>query len=438
LNARVRLLRQRDVALTFTSTALSSMGDYLALLALTIKVHDLTGSGWAVGALLLSGLVPLVILSPVAGLLVDRVETVRVLVVTAVAQAGIATALAFAGGLPMILVLSFLLGAGFAITQPALFAMVPRVAGEDRITEANALLEVARWGGATLGPLVGGGLAAGLGTRTALLADAASFVLVAGASLALRARRPPQPPEPGVSARGEARAGMVLLAGDRLLLLVVSVLTGVVLFAAIDNVAEVFFAKDDLGAGDAGYGGMIGAWTLGMVLGSTLIGRRVPAPLLAPALLLASVAVGAAVTLTAAFPAIALAIAMYLCGGLANGVVNVSVRSLIHHRVPDRLRGRAFSAFFGVASTAQILAMGLGGGLVALFEGRGSLLVAGVGSATVGLLGLAFYSRLPAAHRAVKAAADEAVVEIPEAPVGPVLVPEPIDAQADTPAGPDR
>src|SRR5918999_3454123 len=158
------LLRRRDFLLVFASFALSSFGDYLALLALTIRVPDSTGSGWAVSALLLTGLLPLVAFAPLAGLLVDRSETVRVLAVAALAQAVVAVGLAAGDALVPTLVLSFLLGIGFAVTQPALFALVPKVAGEDQITQANAYLEVARWGGATIGPFAAGTLTAAIGS----------------------------------------------------------------------------------------------------------------------------------------------------------------------------------------------------------------------------------------------------------------------------------
>jgi MFS family permease len=396
----VRLLRQRDFLLLFVSYGLSSLGDYLALLALTIRVHDLTSSGWAVAGLLLTGLVPLVVFAPLAGLMVDRFETVRLLAVTGLLQAGVAAGLAFAGTLPLIYSLSFLLGTGFAVTQPGLFALVPKVAGEEHVTAANANMEVARWGGATLGPLVGGAIAAGFGTRAALLADAASFAIVAAATMALRVRRPAEI-QAGERQPREARQGVALIARDRLLRLVAGVLAAVVLFAAMDNVAEVFFAKDVLDAGDAGYGGLVGAWTLGMVLGSTLIARRIQANRLASTLLLAAVTGGSAVVLAAAIPTLPLALAAFMVGGVSNGVVNVSMRSLIHHRVPDRLRGRVFAAFYGLLTSAQITAMGLGGGLVALAGGRGSLLVAGAGGALAGLGGVVLYATLPAKDRSL-------------------------------------
>jgi MFS family permease len=390
------LLRVRDFRLIFLSTALSSFGDYVALVALTIRVHDLTGSGLAVSALLVSGLLPLVVFAPLAGLLVDRVETTRLLWVTALAQAAIAAALAFTEALPLVLLLSFLLGTGFALVQPALFAAVPRAVGEDRTTPANATLEVARWGGASLGPLAGGALAATAGTKLALIADAATFLIVAAAMASLRLRRRPgrdEAEETGAD-RG-MREGISYVARHRLLRLTFVVLGASVLFAAIDNVAEVFFAKNVLGAGDLGYGALIAAWTLGMVVVSLRVARRIPPERLALSVMLGAAAVGAAVSVAAGFPMIVLALLMFFVGGGANALENVAMRSLIHRLTPDRLRGRVFSAYYGMVHAAHISALGLGGLLVNWIGARYSLLVAGLGGLAVGGLGLVALARVP-------------------------------------------
>jgi MFS family permease len=408
------LLRRRDFLLVFASFALSSFGDYLALLALTIRVHDSTGSGWAVSALLLTGLLPLVAFAPLAGLLVDRMETVRVLAVAALAQAVVAVGLAASDALVPTLVLSFLLGIGFAVTHPALFALVPKVAGEQNTTQANGFIEVARWGGATLGPLAAGTLTAAIGSRGTLLIDAGTFLVVAAAAVALRARRPPVPAEEaelGGPKPREAREGFSFLLRDHLLGMVVLVTAAMVLFAAIDNVAEVFFAKDVLGAGDTGYGVLVGSWTLGMVVSATIIARRVPALRLALSVLVAAVVGGSAIAFAAALPSVPLAVSMWFIGGGANGMENVGLRSLIHHRVPERIQGRVFAAYYAVINGASIGATVLGGALVAVAGARGSLLTAGIGGLTAGLIGLLWYVRLRSREPAV-------IVSGPSGPAG--------------------
>jgi MFS family permease len=387
----------RDFRLIYAGHTLSSLGDYVALVALTILVADLTESGLAVSGLLIAGMLPLVVFAPWTGALVDRVEGVRLLVVTALAQTGVATALAFTSNYPLILGLFFLLGTGFAVSQTALFALVPRAVGEDRTTPANAALEVARWSGSAVGPLVAGGLAATAGIRIALLADAGTFLLMAVAMAALRVRH--RAGEAEEEARPRAREGFVFALRSPVLRVVFVVLATSVLFAAIDNVAEVFFAKDVLDAGNLGYGGLVAAWIVGMVAAVSTVGRRLPPERLAIAVLLGATVVGVAVGIAAGFPMIWLALTMFFVGGAANGVENVATRSLIHRRVPDRLRGRVFAAYYGMIHAAQIGALGLGGLLVGWVGARGSLLVAGIGGIGVGLVGTLLYLRVRAAER---------------------------------------
>jgi MFS family permease len=126
------------------------------------------------------------------------------------------------------------------------------------------------------------------------------------------------------------------------------------------------------------------------------VARRIPPGRLSLAVMLGSATVGAAVSVTAAFPAIALALVMFMVGGGANAAENVAMRSLIHHRTPDRLRGRVFSAYYGMVHAAHISALGLGGLLVNAVGARYSLLVAGLGGLAIGLVGLLQLTRLPA------------------------------------------
>ena len=199
------LLARRDFLLIFLALGLSSLGDYAALTTLMLRMED-TGSGWLVALLLLTNLVPAVLLSPFAGLLVDRVETVRVLVGTALFQAVVALGLALVTDPGPTLALSFLLGAGVATTQPALFALLPRAVGEERTTEANAFLEAARWGGAAVGPVLAAVMRSTLGGRAALIANAGTFMLVAILIPLLRVRRMPAArPDRASRRRGQAR-----------------------------------------------------------------------------------------------------------------------------------------------------------------------------------------------------------------------------------------
>jgi Na+/melibiose symporter-like transporter len=378
----------RDLRLLAGAVFLSSAGDILATIVLALQVHELTGSGLAVSAVFAATLVPGIVVAPLAGLVADRVEGVRVLAAASVAQACVAVALAFTGDLAAILVLATLLSAGNAFGQPAEFRLVPAVAREGRVTEAIGVLESARYAGFTVGPLFAAGLAA-LGPGAALLVVAASFAAIAAAAGAMGVRQPPCARTEGQPAR--ALDGFRLLMGDGVLRVTIGAAVGALLFISAALTVEIFYLKDVVGAGDTAYALLVCAWMAGMVLGASALARRVPARLIAAAALVALGVQGAAIAVQAAWAILAVAFAGYLLGGVAHGVKNVLLRALIATRVPDAVHGRAFAAYSAARNAAELGAVGAGGVLVGVLGPRAALVLAGSGpviAAVAGLVGL--------------------------------------------------
>ncbi len=179
----------RDLRLLAAATALSATGDMLLVVVLALRVHDLTGSGFAVAAQFGALMVPIVLLAPLAGRLVDRVETRRLLLLVSLAQAAVATGLVFADSLVSILALTALLASGAAVAGPAEAALVPAAVPAHALARANGRIETARYAGFTVGPLLAGVLTAAGGTDLGLAANAASFAVVALAASLLHVRR---------------------------------------------------------------------------------------------------------------------------------------------------------------------------------------------------------------------------------------------------------
>ena len=376
----------RDLRLLAFAVGVSAAGDFIALITLSLKVHDLTGSAFAVSALFGATMLPIVALAPLGGRLADTIESTRVLLAASVAQAVVAGALAFVDPLAGILALTALLTAGAAIAQPAEFALVPAAAGPDRLAAASGRMEAARYAGFTAGPLLAAGLVALGGTQLALLVNAASFAAVALAAAALRTRRPPQAHATGHEDRA---AGMRALLGDRVLRPLVLAAVGALLFISASMTAEVFYVKDVLGAGDAGYAAMFAAWTLGMVLGALALPQRVPPAAMAAVALLALGVQGfgmAAQTVWAVLPA---ALAGYLVGGIGHGLKNALVRTVIAERVANAAHGRAFAAYNAARNAAELGALGAGGAIVGAVGARNALVIAGLGPMIAALIGLA-------------------------------------------------
>ena len=390
---RRREAGRSDARLIVGAVGVSALGDFLLWIPLTLHLQQTTGSGVAVAALMICLWAPVVLLAPAAGLLADRMETRRLLICASLAQAVIAASLALAlDSVAAILALAALLGAGFAVAQPAEFALVPAIAAKRRLAAVNGRVETARYLGMTAGPLIGGGLAAAGGTAVAMLVNAATFACVALAGVLLRTRREPEADATGKHG-SRARDGIVHLFHDRTLGTALAVVFVSLLFMSASIAAEVFFLKEDLGAGNALYGVLFACWTVGMVLGAMAVSRRVPAAAM-PVVALAAVAVqGAGLGLPTAWLAVGFTAAMWFIGGLGHGVKNVLARTLIQERVPARLHGRAFAAYNGLRNGAELVALAAGGALVAALGGRAVLALAGALPVLAALAGLVVYGR---------------------------------------------
>jgi MFS family permease len=276
------------------------------------------------------------------------------------------------------------LGFGVAISQPAEFALVPAAAGKDTDTaRANGLMETVRSLGFTAGPLVGGALGAAHLLWLALALNALSFVIVAAAAVGLRARRRPEPAR-AVDQRVRARDGFAFLIGERDLAITLGGAVAALALFSMSATAEPFFVTRTLGGGNLAYGLLLSSWTVGMAAGSAGLAPRVGKEHLAVAGLIAVVLQGLGIAGGALGTVVWTALIGFSCGGVAHGVKNVLLRTLIHERAPEALRGRAFAAYNGARNGAELGALVLGGIAVAMLGARSALLLAGLGPAAIG------------------------------------------------------
>lgn len=246
-----------DLTILTGACLASSTTSGRALVALALRLSQ-TGSGWGVAGLWLAGMVPAVVLAPITGLLLDRVETVRLLRHLALAGAVLDTGLAAVPGVAWVLVLASLLGLVSATSAPGLLAIAGplRAAPGD---EARSLtrLQAAQWAGAPVGTVLGAVVVGAWGTRAPLLVDAVCLALLAVGLGALRTKRTPAPGLAGESWRRSLGAGLRLLGADPLLRRLILPVALVVAFVNVAVVVEVFLATRVFNAGPLGYGALV-------------------------------------------------------------------------------------------------------------------------------------------------------------------------------------
>lgn len=383
-------VRERDLRVLSGAIGLSALGDGVALVALGLAaknmVSDGMDAGLAVAGLFIALWAPVVVLSGHVGLLVDRLETRSLLLAVSLVQVPIALALAVVDSLAALLALSALLGAAIAVAQAAEFALVPSVAGGRTLQRTNGAVETARSIGFAVGPVCGSLLVAAGGTAAALVVDAVSFLVVALAAVSLGVRRRPERGAEGE--RRRARDGVGFLLEDRVVALLVVAVFVSLLFMSASIPADLVYVEDVLGVEDIGIGVVFSAWTLGMLVGSNVVARRVALGSLAAAALVGVAVQGLGKLLAPFWLLFGFMIAMYFVGGVGHGVKNVASRTLIHARVPAERHGRAFAAWNGIRNAAELGALAVGGVVVGALGARETLWLAGGLSGLAGVAGL--------------------------------------------------
>jgi MFS family permease len=402
----------RDLRIAIFARAVAMLGDQLALIALVLRTVDGHGStAWPVAVLLLAGGLPLVLLAPLVGRLVDRIDSRRLLVTASCAQVCCCLLLADVRAQPAVLTLVAALGAGQAVSSATWQALVPTIVGIDRLPAALGLSQATSTLAAIAAPVLGGVLTDRYGARLPLLLDAAGFAAIAVAAMRVRTRRGSR-----AGLAGDHRGGWAIVRNDELLLPLVLMLTVFILLGGMVNVVEVFLVRRTLGASATWYGVLGGVWGLGVFAGAMLGGRLRRSGGAQPLLVRLTVAssIGLAISLfgMGVAPTVVWLVPPLVIGGVSNGVLNLAIGSLVGIRSAEAARGRVSAMVGGLASAGQVGSLLLGGLLAGVLEPRRIFVLAGLLGALVAVV---LGRRLTAsADRSVSPAAPpDAVVEVP-------------------------
>lgn len=431
-----RALDVRDFRLLWASEAISVVGDQFHYVALSWLVISLTGSGLALGTILISIGVPRAILLVPFGVLADRrpsrglmlvAHLVRGVIVGAIA----ALVLTDAATLPILALLGALFGVADAAYIPAQQAFLPRTLAADRLPSANALLQGTMQLASIAGPPIAGAAIAITSTGAAFAVDAVSFLVAAVVVLLIgRAGAPVAPREeaaPDASAPvahepfRQAIASAIRYVRDDAALRTIMLLS-LVLNLALNGPAAVgmpWLADQRFHAGPTGLGFMAAGWAAGALAGTVVAGNaRLDRQ---GNVMIAGVMIGgvmmAGVGLLPSLPLVAVALAIM---GAAIGYTNIVAISWLQARVDGAMIGRVMSLVMLMSFGITPLSLGLSGALIdvdatALFVGSAGLVV---------LTGLAAFAvRFPALFDAAPAVL---------APIGVETVPAVAPAEGTT------
>lgn len=295
-------LRQRPFALLWIGQTTSRLGDRVYEIALAWWVLQSTRSATAMGAVLIAGFLPTVVLVLVGGVLADSIPRLPIMLVSDALRAVLAlslAALAFAGYAPLwpVLVVSFCFGAMDAFFLPAYSAVVPQLVPSKLLAGANALTSMSSQAMGIAGPALGAALIATGGIPLAFAINGGSFVasalsLVAVLALLRRTPRRESGSEPITQAgkagttrpnRGprladlfaDLRAGIATVRSLTWVWLTIA-LAGLANFVAegATGVALPYYIQRTLAASPLLYGGLTAASAAGAIGAAAWIGSR--------------------------------------------------------------------------------------------------------------------------------------------------------------------
>jgi MFS family permease len=347
----------------------SETGDWLLLIALPVYVLQLTGSSLVTATVFLLGLLPGLVVGPVAGVLVDRWERRRTLVVVSLAQAALLLpllAVRGGAGLPIVYAVTAAEAALAHLFQPAKNALVPALVAPERLVAANGLIGLTDNLARLVGGPLGGIVLQLTGLRGIVVADAASFLLAAALLAPGRPNRATvSEPEPD-GLLGQWRAGIAAIRRDSRQRVALAVTAIASIAQGIFVVLFVVFVVRTLHGGGAEVGLLRGIQAVGALAAGLLLARRggsrtsswrlVGTSLLVFGVLSLVIWNGPSLTTQPLVYAV-----MFAAAGAPGMAFFTGLTAFVGSITPDRFRGRVFSAYLTVEDGFQALGMLLAG-----------------------------------------------------------------------------
>jgi MFS family permease len=350
----LNLLRSnRNFRLLFIGQTVSQLGDWFNAVAVYALLLDLTGSATAVAWMLIVQFLPMALVGPLAGVVVDRVNRRRVMIASDILRGFVILGLLLVKQPDQIWIAYVVMActiAASAFFEPARTATIPNITTTEELMPANAL-SAAMWSAMlAVGASVGGLVTAAAGRNVAFVINALSFF--ASAFFIARTRYDARPPSVRRPAGFAALIGLTdLVEGFRYIrqhahvAALMCVKAGWGLAGGVLLLLTIFGQRVfPVGAGAAaGIGVLYGARGVGAGLGPIalrwIVGQT-PRQTIGPAFFI----VGVFYIALAGAPSLTVAALCVLCAHFGGSILWVFSTVLLQLEVPDRFRGRVFAA----------------------------------------------------------------------------------------------
>lgn len=391
------LRMHRNYRLYFLGQAISQTGTWIDKVAQAWLVLALTHSAFAVGLLAACQFVPFSVLGLIAGVVVDRLDTWRTVVITQAIRMVIAATLAglvLGGAIQvwMVYTLAVLTGIVLVLDAPSRQQLTFKMVGRDELPNAVALNSSLFNAARIVGPGIGGLLIAAFGVGPAFAINAASFVAVLGGLLLMDTGKFIRlaTPEHVPSLLGGLREGVSYARESPHVRLLLTMLVAISTIAMNFNVLLPVLARRTLESGPDVFGLVAACFGAGALVGGLLSAALSRASW--KAIVAGAGGLGLAELVLAPQHTLGPAIVLLFIAGVCFTLYTANSNALLQLRAPDHLRGRVigfyYFAFNGLAPLGGILT----GWLAAT---GGTELAFGIAGAVTALVALAAVPQLP-------------------------------------------
>lgn len=379
-----RALRHRDFRLYIGGMAVSLAGTWMQQLAQSWLVYRLTGSEFLLGLIWFCSNIPVLLLSPLAGLASDRYPRRRIIFIAqavAMVQAAALAAITWSGIVEVwhVVVLAVVFGISNAFDIPTRQAFYIRLVGKEDLINAISLNSAIFNAARVAGPALGGLIVARIGEAPCFTLNAISYLAVLGSLAAMRVREQAEPTAETAWAR--LRDGFTYAWRLPPLRALLGVCGLVALSIAPVMTLAPMFADDIFRQGPGGLGLLTSAMGLGAIAGTLLLARRTATGGLPRVVFDSAATLAVALTVFAASPSFWLCVALMPLVGMAAMRHNAATNTTVQLTVDEALRGRVMALYsmmvIGMFPVGSLLA----GSLAARLGSRGAVLLGAVGCA---------------------------------------------------------
>ena len=376
-------LKIRPVRRLWLAQLVSVFGDFLAVFAVfSIVTFDLHGSPFEVSMILVAYLTPIAVISPIAGVYVDKWNVKWTMIASDSARALMVVTLLFHHNLLAIYGTLFLISCVSSFFLPAQIVAIRVIAPPNALVAANGLMSQAQQGAQILAPAAMGLVAQFFGSRVCFGVDCFGYFFSAAMVSTLAMHRAPHATAAATTVLEAMKEGLAFVRSHRVLsLVIISMTTGMFAIRCFGALLSIY-VRDVLRGGTTMFGVENSLIGVGMIGGAQLVPKLLKKTSDEHLVAYGLTGMGISVLLSAIWPRLAPATTAMLAVGFFAAFVMVCAQVLVQRETPHELLGRVSSTLWSLLAIAQVTALVAAGpvadrfGVIDLYYFSAAVLVA--------------------------------------------------------------